>query len=730
LQIQYGILLSLSIKYIIEQITKIYFYDCIIRKFFTSNVTIELLQTGGGIQDLKTIFFLFIFNLLINANDLMPTPYIFGSEINIKEGIIPEARPTVLDVLNPNDNEQMIEMSKNYYQDFTSKPRIPDVTQIIISANLNDLFKSDFESRNAPSFMDLILNTQRNSFNEFVNQEVKKINLIYGESMKILLEACDRMIELTPEELPVAFFETINKNLKDEVDNMLDEKTVITEELKQDIEKEYTDIAISEHGALKEEPSLYENIIGQFQFSLYSKPSNELVAQETLSREESDKIQDEIEKEVEKSLSELSPEIDEKIFQKKIDKIMKERERDSEAFIYKTNKRVYLDNVCKKAFSKPVSIKFNATTGELILKDKPQSRFHINVLIRNFQHNKDKLLASVRDEPKRTNIVSLSEKSEVMFGLITSFDNDVNGTLFEAESSETIEEYSNKILSFFENLKEGANDALKSNPIAERIQKIDSARNMEEAELESKKIKSESQAEETIAKAELESRITSHNISEKGWKQFTLESKLLSDGIYDTMGTFVNPFFDTLNNYFNNILTKSYSLLILLICFGAWRLGLINSIFNWIKKKLELSIKSNETNKIEREIQQHESEIAEIINDPDRINELEEKIERKRERIARLRDERNELTDDLNSLLEEVKQLREENETLNITIENLRRELLIRRRQLNEIGGKSKTRKNKRIKRNKKSKNNNLKKGKKSKRNNRKKNKCYTKKSI
>jgi len=738
LQIQYGILLSLLIEYVNEQIIYIYIDNCGIKKVLT-DVTIKLpdpdgvLQRGGGIFDLKTLFFLFIFNLLLNANDLVPGPYTFGSKINIEEGNIPEARSidilnpytfgskinieegnipearSTINNLNPSDNKQMLIMSNNY--DFTTNSKIPEETQIIFSANLNDLYKPDFESRNPPSFMDILLNPQRQLFNEFVNQEVKKINLIYVECMKNLREACDSMIELTPPELPVAFFQEINEKLKREVDNMLDEKTEIIEELKTGLEKEFTEIAISEHGALKEEPSLYENIMGQFQFSLYSKSpdnSNELVAQETLTQEESDKIQNEIEVRVTESLNELSPKIDEQIFQKKIDEIMKDHARESEAFAYKTNRRVYLDNVCKKAFSKPVSIKFDAEKGELILKDKPQSRFHINVLIRNFQHNIDKLLASVRDEPKRSNLVSLKEKSEVMFGLITSFDYDINNILNETETSDTIEEYTNKIFSFFENLKKGANDALKSNPITERERKIADVRNMEEAQLESKKIKSESQVEETIAKAELESRIISHNISEKEWQQFNAETKLLSVGVYDTMGTFVNPFFDGLSYYFNNLLTKSYSLLILLICFGAsvaaWRTGLINKIFEQMKRRLDLSIKTTETNKIERDINN--------TSDSSEINRLQEELKRKNIETEELKKKIEDLNNEISELL--------------YVINNSAGHYSSSRRR----GGKSKTKKNKKNKKSKKSKRNNLKKGKKSKRNNRKKNKCYTKKSI
>jgi len=424
-KLKFAYLSSYIIKYIIEQITKIYLYNSVITKILNStNVTFELIKGGqrGGNNIryyISMLFLLFILDSLINANDIIPHQY---SSISISEGIIPEAKPTVLDILNPNDNKEMLEMAKNYYQAFVSNAKIPPLVQIIITANLIDIFGKKFADKS--SFMDIFLGTQKQTFMDFVNQEVSKINLIYKDFMVKMFDACDSIVKISSYELsgelPLAFFKTLNKELQDEIDNMLEEKTVITEKLEESLKKEKTETAISEYGELSE-PTYYESMLEQIQFTLYPKTSNEVSTVKKIPREKSVEILEAIDKSVQEDINSMSQEIDKTIISKNYQKIMEKLTKDKENFIFETNEKIYLSTICKSAFSNPPVFKFNSTTSEIIFKDRPQSRFHIDIIVQNIMYNAPKLLETIRDDDKREIINSLNEKAQAMFRLIKDF---------------------------------------------------------------------------------------------------------------------------------------------------------------------------------------------------------------------------------------------------------------------------------------------------------------------
>jgi hypothetical protein len=410
------------------------------------------------------------------------------------------------------------------------------------------------------------------------------------------LEACDSIIKISSYELtgeiPVPFFKKLNEELQSLTDDILNEKTEITEQIEETLKKERLQSAVSEHGDLSE-PTYYESLMEQLPiFSLYPKTSvssTEMVNTNTkkISREESKQILEAIDKVVEEDINNLSQEIDTNIINKNYKKILDKLSIEKEEFIFKTNEKNYLSVICKRAYGYPPTFKFNETTGELSIKDRPQSRFHIDIITQNIIYNAPYLLTKTRDETKKQLIDSIYQKSQVISGLIKDFNINIDDLLLETNSHDTIEEYSNKIFSFFENLRNRASEAIKSNPISEEKQKILNKINIDEAELESKKIQSDSEVEKILSDADLKSRVISTNISEQEWKQFSIETKLFTDGVYNFTSTLSNPIFDSINVFFNNFISKTYTLLILLICIGSWRLGLVNAIINRIKKSIE-----------------------------------------------------------------------------------------------------------------------------------------------
>ena len=709
---------SYIIKYIIEQITKIYLYNTVIKKILnSSNVTFETIEGGqkGGYNKryyISLLFLLFIMDSLITANDIVPHEYSqINLQISISEGIIPEAKPTIMDILDPTDNQQMLEMAKNYYQAFMSKVKIPPLTQIIITANLIDIF-----GNNKPSFMDIFLGTQKHTFLDFVNKEVPKINLIYKDFMQKMFESCDSIIKLSSYELtgelPLAFFKTLNKQLQEEIDNMLEEKTEITEQLEETLKKERTEIAVSEYGELTE-PTYYESLLEQIQFSIYPKSSNELSISNTkkVPREKSAEIIEAIEQSVKEDINGMLQEIDKSVISKKYQKIMEKVNIDKENFVFETNEKIYLSAICKNAFSNPPLFKFNTTTSELFFKDRPQSRFHIDIIVQNIMYNAPKLLENNRDSDKREIIVSINEKAQAMFKIIQDFNNNINELLLETSSDDTIQDYSNKISSFFENQRNRAIEAAKSNPISEERQKLSNIRNIQDAKLQSEKIKSETEAEKIVAETELESRKVSHTISENEWLQFYDESKLVSNGIFNFTSTITNPIFNGFNVLFNNLITKAYTLLLLLIFFGAWRLGLVNAILNRVKRVLEKE-PTTVSKKPQERIEDQTRIIEELTNE-----ELEE-YQKWRENLEDdkyYKDKADKIRQDFDEMLRN-----EEKTSTTLVRRGKRSKQPVQRGGTIKLKNK-KTRKNKRITRNK---------SKKNKKFNKKNNKRHTKKII
>ena len=609
-KLKFAHLSSYIIKYIIEQITKIYLYNTVITKILdssssNSNVTFEQLNGGkkrrnqkGGksiLYYVRLLFVLLIFDSLITANDIIPHEYSpINLLVDINEGNIPEAKPTILDILDPNDNEEMLKMAENYYQAFRRKTKIPNLTQIIVSANLTDIFGSQYATDHKGSFMDIFLGTPKQTFLEFVKQEVPKINLIVKEYNEKLLKACDSFITISshelPGELPLAFFKTLNKELQEELDNMLNEKTEIIERMEESLKKEKTEMAVSEFGELSQ-PTYYDSFLEQIQISFYPKSSTDVTTVNKVPPKESAEILENIENSVKEDINSISQDIDKTIFSKKYKKIMEKLSLDQEKFTFETNEKIYLSAICRNAFSNPPLFKFNATTGQLFLKDRPQSRFHIDIIVQNIMYNAPKLLDTVRDQDKRQHIESINEKAQVMFRLINEFNNNIKKILLEENTDETIEDYSNKLQTFFKNQRNRAEDAIKSNPILEERQKIAMIKLIEDAKLQSEKIQSESDASEIIAKADIESRKLSLNRSQEEWDIFGKETQLVSNGIFNFTSTFTSPIFNGFNFVINNFITNGYNVIIFILCFGAtigiWKSGVFNAIFNNIKRKLE-----------------------------------------------------------------------------------------------------------------------------------------------
>jgi hypothetical protein len=314
-------------------------------------------------------------------------------------------------------------------------------------------------------------------------------------------------------------------------------------------------------------------------------------------------------------------------------------------------------------------------------------------------YNAPKLLEGERDDDKIENIKSIQEKSQVMFGLIKEFNSNINEILLETNSDETIEDYSNKITSFFENQRNTAIDAIKNYPISEEMQNLANKKAIEDAEFESEKIRHQTKAELIVATAELNARQESHNMSQQEWKMFYDESKLVSDGIFNFTSTFINPIFEGINSIFNNLFNKSIYGLILILCFGALWTGLPNAIFRRIKRALERDTQQPIAiqNQPQREVREPEREVREPREEMN-----EEELRYFREWRRDLREEDRE---------EEDRREEEEEDR--------------RRRRGRRRGGtmklKNKTKKNKRITRNKTKKNKRMnKKNKKTKRHNKK----------
>jgi hypothetical protein len=308
-----------------------------------------------------------------------------------------------------------------------------------------------------------------------------------------------------------------------------------------------------------------------------------------------------------------------------------------------------------------------------------------------------------------------------MFRLIKDFNSNINEILLDTNSDETIEDYSNKITSFFENQRNRAIEAIKSNPISAERQDLANKKLIEDAKLQSEKIQSESQAEILIAKADLNARQESHNMSKQEWQQFDEETKLFSSGIFNFTTTFTNPIFDNINSLINFAFTLGYRAIIFLLCFGAWYTGLPNAIFYRIKKMLERDTKvQNQPQRIEPQERDTQQPIA-VQNQPQRV-EPQEREEMNEEELRYFREWRRDLSEEDRS---EEDRRRQEEEDRRRQEEQPRRR---GRRPRGTIGGTmklknkiSKTKKNKRITRNKTKKNKRMnKKNKKTKRRNKK----------
>jgi len=531
---------------------------------------------GSSLYSLINIFVvLFFYNTITNASSVgnsMSFPnQVTGVSINIDSGKMPKAISSISEELNPLNETQMQEFTK----EFGTNVKFP-LPKTIESVNLTEIYGQDYIKKMELSqgMLDWLVTNKaqkQQEFNDYMLQQTQYINDITKITYNSLENMCKQFIETSDSNLPIPIYELLNRELEPKFEELKQQKLRLLAEKENQLINEKKE----EKGVVSLRPGIIDTttasitglatsvttglttgiktgiktgITTSVSSIKYLFSYTDIFSTNTLTTIEKDntpqkidtleleKIYEKIDTEVHNELTnvETIKNVEQHAFQILASEVIEKISKDEAEKLASNNLKVYLGAVCKVAFGKIPKYVFNTTSGQLYIKDTPQSRHHIMVLAKNVASYYDTIIKGVPktdefgdvtmiqpDEKTSQKYRSLYEKALTIIPLLTEYDMGVTQSLAEGhESSSNPQEFFNNIYGIWTTIKNSTIDASEQFPVTLKEQKMAIKRAEKQTDIELQMEKNEHDNQMRRDLAEIARNQDINDITTKQWNLF------------------------------------------------------------------------------------------------------------------------------------------------------------------------------------------------------------------